>query len=54
MAWGEEGPVFGSVALEEGDFGEDEEYCSFSSAAGIEVEVRIGKRGGLTAHTACD
>lgn len=29
VARGEERPVVGGVALEEGDFGEDEEYCSF-------------------------
>lgn len=29
VGWGEERPVVGGVALEERDFGEYEEYCSF-------------------------
>ena len=39
VAWGEEGPVFGGVALEKGDFGEDEEDCS--------IPVSYWLRGGV-------
>ena len=35
VARGEERPIVGRVAFEEGDFGEYEEYCSLSSAAGF-------------------
>lgn len=41
MAWGKEWPVVGGVALEERDLGEYEEYWSSSSAAGLEMKVRI-------------
>lgn len=44
VARGEERPVIGGVALEERDFGEDEKYCSFSSAAGQDVKGGKGKR----------
>ncbi len=43
VAWGEKRPVVGGVALEERDFGEYEEYCSFPSAAGLEVKVNLEK-----------
>ena len=35
VARGEERPIVGRVAFEEGDLGEYEEYCSQSSAAGF-------------------
>lgn len=35
VARGEERPIVGGVAFEERDFGEYEEYCSFSSVAGF-------------------
>ena len=38
MAGGEERPVVGGVALEEGDFSQDEQNCFiFLSAAGFEM-----------------
>lgn len=46
VARGEERPVVGGVALEEGDFGKDEEYCScfvscwFSEMKVLEYEKR--------------
>lgn len=59
VARGEERPVLGGVALEEGDFGEDEEYCAAFSSADASftmerAEYEEGRGGGLTAHTACD
>ncbi len=51
MARGEERPVIGGVALEEGDFGQYEEYWSLLSAASFEMKFRIER---LTADTACD
>ena len=44
VARGEEGPVVGGIALEERDLGEYEEYCSISSAASLEMKVKIGER----------
>ena len=56
VAWGEERPVVGRVAFEEGDFGKYEEYCSLSLATGFSTGDSTTGRGGreLTAHTACD
>ena len=43
MARGQERPVVGGIALEERDFGEYEEYCSFWSAAGLEIDVVVAR-----------
>ena len=50
----EEGPVFGGVALEKGDFGEYEEDCSFPVSYWLGDGVWGMEMEGLTAHTACD
>ena len=53
-AWGEEGPVFGSVALEKGDFGEYEEDCLIPVSDWLRDGVWRMEMEGLTAHKACD
>lgn len=46
VARGEERPIVGGVALEERDFREYKEYCSFLSAAGLQMKVGMGKGEG--------